>query len=760
VTVIQEQPPAGRRTRPSEDEVGAALAVLLHELEPGAAALVREALGESAAAIELHEAPQLGEARAWLASGRADCVLVALGDPGTTGLASLTAVRETCMAPVVMLVGEGSTQSACLEAIRAGAQDCLSTDQLGAGRLEYAIRCAIQRHAAGGGDEQALLASERRYRGIVEAAGEGIATIDDDWVITFCNQRLADMLRYRPEDLIGVSTFDLVHPDDVAGSRARWKGNSDPSGPVELRYRRTDGTIIWGLISRTRQCGEDGAGGWLAVVTDITAHKAVEQDLGEREQRFRAVFDSASDAILIADDDRRFVEANPAACRLFGRTREQLLSLRIEDVAAPVAGDGVAGSGGMTITRPDGEQREIEYASTANVSPGRHLSVARDVTTRNRDEAERLEMEHRLNQSERMETVGQLAGGVAHDFNNVLSIIVNYTELARSEPDLEAARADLAEIAAAAARGRALTRQLLIVSRRDVSTPEVFDLVDLVRSVQQLLERVIGERIRIEVHFPGGPVAVSADRGRVDQLIMNLALNARDAMPAGGTLSIGVDRRRPAGGARVGDVELTVSDNGVGMVDAVAARAFEPFYTTKGSGRGVGLGLATAYGIVADAGGQISLRSRLGEGTVVHVVLPGTDSDPQSAGPEPPDGHSVAGDGRRVLIVEDDPQVLTVTRRVLERHGYLTSTAASGEAAMAQIGRASVNVVLTDLVMPGMSGVALAQSIRVRRPDIAVVCMSGYSDRRGLLPDDVEILEKPFTPAELLAVMARAGARE
>jgi PAS domain S-box-containing protein len=719
------------------------------ELNPAVAACVQAALSGSNIAV----LQTVGAAY--------DCVLADIDCAG------LPALLEGA-APVVVLCGGPTSTGVCADMVLAGAQDCLSTSQLSDGRLEHAIRSAIHRHAASdAGLQTELMMSEERYRGIVETAAEGIGTLDEAGVITFVNQRFADMLGYARSDLVGMSGFDLIHPDDVATTRERWRTPTDLLTAVEMRYCRSDGAVVWALVSRTRQSGSADPS-WLVMASDITDRKLAEQDLAEREQRFHAIFDSAYDAILIADDDRRFVDVNPAACRMFARSREDLIGLRVDDVSGLDPGQPVDGTwtsfressavtGVWSIVRPDGEIREIEYSATPNIAPGRHLSVARDITDRNAAAAEGRALQHRLNQAERLETVGQLAGGVAHDFNNILSIIVNYAELARTARDSGSVEEDLAEISAAAARGRALTRQLLIVSRRDVARPEVFDLAGLVGAVQSLLERVIGDRIRIETQLPEEPIAVSADRGRIDQLVMNLALNARDAMPAGGTLSMTVRRCTASGDGSIGDVELVVADNGVGMLDAVAARAFEPFYSTKGAGHGVGLGLAAAHGIVADAGGHISLESRLGEGTTVTVVFPRVPED--SLAPiTKPTPKALEGDGRHVLIVEDDPKLLEATRRVLDRHGYVTSTASNAEDALVAIDGSTVETVLSDLVMPGVSGVGLAQQLRARRPDIHLVCMSGYSPSRGMLPDDVALLEKPFTPQELLAAVAKEDA--
>ncbi|MFL5846390.1 MAG: PAS domain S-box protein [Solirubrobacteraceae bacterium] len=693
---------------------------------------------------------------------QADCVLAEIG---TAELHVLLAGAV----PVVVTYGGPRNLGTCEASVLAGAQDCVNTGELTHGRLEQAVRSAIGRHSVNAAVVRDGHASEERYRRIVETAAEGIATVDADFVFTFVNGRLGEMLGAAPADLVGTSGFDRIHLDDVAAARDRWAESDEPQAAVEVRCCRTDGSVLWGLISRTRLSSASEPA-WLLMVTDITERKLAERSLAEREHGFRAVFDNAYDAILIADDDRRFVDVNPAACRVYGRTREQMLALRIDDVADSATAarlpdswarfcEGSVITGESAIVRPDGEHRQVEYASTPNISPNRHLSIVRDATDRHAAATEGLALEHRLNQAERLDTVGQLAGGVAHDFNNILSIIVNYAELARTARDGRSVGEDLDEIDAAAARGRALTRQLLIISRRDVARPEIFDIAGLVRAIKSLLDRVIGDRIEIETALPDAAVAVSADRGRIDQLVMNLALNARDAMPAGGTLSITVRTRPSASGAPAADdVELTVADTGVGMIEAVARRAFEPFFTTKSPGQGVGLGLAAAHGIVSDAGGEISLESRLGEGTTVTVILPGTTEDIDVA---PVDLGGPDGDpsrvNRRVLVVEDDAKLLDATHRMLERHGYEASTAENATVALAKISDGDFDVVLTDLVMPGMSGVGLAQRLRVEHPEISVICMSGYSARRGLLPDDVAILEKPFSPQELLTAIARAG---
>ncbi len=403
--------------------------------------------------------------------------------------------------------------------------------------------------------------------------------------------------------------------------------------------------------------------------------------------------------------------------------------------------------------RPDGTPVlvNIVVRPRSQGDPGEDfLVVARDVT-------QQRAMEARLMRSQKMEAVGRLAGGVAHDFNNLLTVIQGSAELLAM--DLEPGdvrRSDVEEIRRAAERGAALTRQLVAVSHRDPPADRAIDLRAVVDDMDSLLARVIGEHIEVGSRAPGGPLTVRADPTEIEQLLMNLAVNARDAMPEGGVFDLQLDRitAAPRGGDPGPHARLRVRDTGHGIPDDVLEHLFEPFFTTKEPGRGSGLGLPTVHAIVARCGGEIAVETRVGVGTTFTVLLPLVDApmaDDAGAGRAAP---ARAGGGpEAVLIVEDEPAVRRLVSRTLERAGYAVLVADSAASAAALWSRIPIDLLLTDVVMPGVNGPELARRFRQARPDARVVFMSGYAE--GTLVDRAAreaegvFLQKPFTPDEL-----------
>jgi signal transduction histidine kinase/CheY-like chemotaxis protein len=410
-------------------------------------------------------------------------------------------------------------------------------------------------------------------------------------------------------------------------------------------------------------------------------------------------------------------------------------------------------------------------------------SEVTDDATR-RDDREALERKERLQQvqAQRLESLGQLAGGVAHDFNNLLSVILNYVTFvsedvaaAAAGPEsarhLESASADLAEVKKAAERAARLTHQLLVFARRDVIRPQVLDLGTVITSVEEMLRRTIGEHVELVTSLAGDLWPVLADPGQLEQVLVNLAVNARDAMPAGGTLNIDtanvtVDADTIAGGSRARkgrSVRLRVSDTGTGMPAEVAQHVFEPFFTTKPDGGGTGLGLATVYGILTQADGEIRIYSEPGRGTTFTITLPVTAEAaiPVAEAAIPvaePAPYQRAPKGETVLVVEDEDALREVTRRIFTRNGYQVITAADGPEAL-RIARShpgEIHLLVTDVVMPHMLGKEVAENIRLIKPEIEVVFMSGYARpvlaSQGRLDPGVALVEKPFSEAHLLAV--------
>jgi signal transduction histidine kinase/CheY-like chemotaxis protein len=406
-----------------------------------------------------------------------------------------------------------------------------------------------------------------------------------------------------------------------------------------------------------------------------------------------------------------------------------------------------------------------EAQERSEVSAGADRRAAREAQERK---------DRSLVQAQRLESLGQLAGGVAHDFNNLLAVILNYVSFVSEEvaaaagpdpgPHLEAAAADLAEVRKAAQRAAGLTHQLLLFARRDVVRPQVLDFDSVIASVEEMLRRTLGEHIELVITRAGDLWPVLADPGQLEQVLVNLAVNARDAMPDGGTLTIDtsnitVDADTIAGGskARLGrNVRLRVSDTGVGMTPETAEHVFEPFFTTRRDGGGTGLGLATVYGILMQADGHIQIYSESGVGTTFTITLPATA---EAATPiaEPAPYHRTPK-GETVLIVEDEPALLEVTKRILTRNGYQVITAASGPEALA-IARnhpGEIHLLVTDVVMPHMLGKEVADKMRAVKPGIEVLFMSGYARpvlaSQGKLDPNVALVEKPFSEADLLAM--------
>jgi PAS domain S-box-containing protein len=481
---------------------------------------------------------------------------------------------------------------------------------------------------------------------------------------------------------------------------------------------------------------------------------------------------AAPDAILVLDDGR-IVLVNDRAEEMFGWSRDELIGQNVEVLLTDESkstypermwqvGDGSPGSIGTLTTsvrRRDGSELPVESsAAIVDTQQGRlAIAVVRDLSERARAEQEkaRLRAEAQVHRSQRLESLGQLAGGIAHDFNNMLGVVVNYAnfvieEAESAEPDLKMIAADARQVIRAGQRGTDLTHQLLAFARREVVRPQVLDLNTVIGDVRELLRRSIGEHITL-IFRPGAELPpVTCDPGQIEQLLVNLALNARDAMPAGGNLVVDT-------GAHGDRVRMRVSDSGRGMTADVLEHAFEPFFTTKASGEGTGLGLATVYGIVTQAGGEVSIASEPGLGTTVTVLLPAgaaADSAPSAPASAPTRGH-----GETLLVVEDEAALRDVAGRILSGAGYHVLAAECGPEALELAARHEgvIDLLVSDVVMPGMLGKDLADRLTNARPETRVLYMSGYAQpvlhTHGTLDPGVALLEKPFTADDLLTAV-------
>ena len=512
--------------------------------------------------------------------------------------------------------------------------------------------------------------------------------------------------------------------------------------------------------------------GVLVALRDVTADESLRRELAAREAYYRSLIEQSSDLITVLGLDGMTRYTSPSSERVLGWSPAQLVGrpalelVHPDDLPTMVAGFQQA-QGDPTrrrtytvrLRRSDGRYADVEMATSIfTQADGERLIIANA-----RDLSERRALEEELLQAQRLDSLGRLAGGVAHDFNNLLTGMLAHAEFARDgAEDPAVVREELAEVEATARRAADLTRQLLTFARRERIAPTVFDVNDRLRTLGRLLDRVVGDAVQVATDLTDQPVLVRADGGQLEQAIVNLVVNARDAMPAGGTVFITTARLAVAdalGGAPA--VQIVVRDTGIGMTEETRRRIFEPFFTTKQGGRGTGLGLASVYGTITQAGGVILVTSAPGAGSTFELLLP------VYLGPLPtaPTARLAADTGNtrtgRVLVVEDDPMVRRVVVKLLGKHGFVVTEAGDGAEALAtwRADPTAYDVLHTDEQMPKLNGRALARELQLARPDLPVAYMSGYdADAVAAVPDapDGPFIPKPFTEGELLDGVRRA----
>ncbi|MEU8607466.1 ATP-binding protein [Actinoplanes sp. NPDC048791] len=533
----------------------------------------------------------------------------------------------------------------------------------------------------------------------------------------------------------------------------------------------------YGVMLRRGAIYPDPAGQQHLDVAD--ARERAAQDLAESHRAtLAAVVEHSDDAIIGVTPAGTVTAWNGGAERLFGYTAAEVVG----HPASMLADSEGLGEQSDVLSRIAAGERSLHYEATrvhkdgspleiaVSVAPIRGRDdtiigvsvVARDIAAAKQAAERRRQVEERTHQAQRMESLGKLAGGVAHDFNNILAIIVNYTDFAAEQSADPAVRADLEHVRIAADRAISLTHQLLVFTRGDTIQPQDIDLNASIDEVRAMLHRTIGEDIDLRTEPAPAPLTVHADAGQIQQVLLNLSLNARDAMPQGGTLVIEADRARldehqldmhpelaPGAYAR-----LQVSDTGEGIEPEVAAHIFEPFYTTKPRGQGTGLGLSTVYGIVAEAGGSINVYSEPGVGTTFRVYLPLVETARDAGVTRAVEAAVPQGHQETVLVVEDEPALGRIVARILSQGGYRVLSAASGPEALELDRDQGCDLLLTDVIMPGMSGPRLAELLAARHPGLPVLFMSGYSNgllgSTHVLDPDIAFIEKPFTADDLL----------
>jgi two-component system cell cycle sensor histidine kinase/response regulator CckA len=513
------------------------------------------------------------------------------------------------------------------------------------------------------------------------------------------------------------------------------------------------------LLSTIRAYGEEE----LELASELARRTASAIETERAAERYRILFEASPLPMWVYDAETlAFLAVNDAAIRHYGYSRDEFLGMTIRDIRPPEdipklledvrrdSGPGSHNPGTWHHLTKAGRTIDVEITAGRIDFDGRRaaLVLANDVT-------DRVQLQERLSEAEKMEAIGRLAGGIAHDFNNLLTVIGGYSEILLAQ---EGAREELQEIARAAEQASALTRQLLAFSRRQVLHPRVVDLNAIVAGMEGMLQRIIGDDVQVAVKLSDGLAPVEADRAQIERVIVNLAANARDAMPDGGALTIetaNVDLdadqvARHGDGTAGAHVMLAVSDTGFGMDEEVRRHLFEPFYTTKPAGQGTGLGLATVFGVVKQSGGGIYVYSEPGRGTTFKIYLPARAS--AIVEPEADNGHARRG-SETIMVVEDDPGVRDLVRLMLEANGYHVLPVADATEAARVCAASRIDLLLTDVVMPGVNGRALAERLSGIAPAMRVLFMSGYSDeavvRHGELAAHAAFLEKPFTERAL-----------
>ena len=626
--------------------------------------------------------------------------------------------------------------------------------------------------------EQALRDSEERSRMLLDSAAEAIYGVDLAGRCTFANPACARLLGYQsPERLLGREMHSLVHhhrADGTAYPQAecpvyRASRTGEPVHVADEMLWRADGTGFpaeyWSYPIR-----RDGTMvGAVVTFLDTTERMLAAQWLRESEEQYRLLFETNPHPMWVFDPvSLAFLQVNDAAVRLYGYSRAEFLRMTIEDIRpledVPALLEHLRNGTGPTPAvwrhrRRDGSTLEVEVA--ANPIRFRDRTARLVLAT---DVSEKKQLEAQLLQAQKMEAVGRLAGGVAHDFNNLLGVITGYAELLdrRLEPAHPGHR-QLQEISKAAERAARLTRQLLAFSRKQVLQPEILDLGEVVQEVEKMLARLLGEDIQLITRLPPGLGSVRADRGQLEQVIVNLAVNARDAMPEGGelfleTANVTLDEayaRLHPDVTPGPHVMLAVRDAGQGMDAETQAHIFEPFFTTKPEGKGTGLGLATVFGIVKQSGGHIAVHSEPGVGTTLKLYLPRVDARPLRAQA----GQALAqrpGGNETILLVEDAEALRDLLHEILTEAGYRVIDAADAEQALHAVGSGQdpVDLVVTDVVMPRMSGSELVRRLSELRPGLRVIYMSGYTSERigrdGVLEPGTHFIQKPFNSDDVL----------
>ncbi|MEP6932438.1 MAG: PAS domain S-box protein [Nitrospirota bacterium] len=671
------------------------------------------------------------------------------------------------------------------KAALAGAHDYEVRDRLA--RLVSAIEQVLHEDAkrkAYRVMDEALRESEHRSHKLFEDAPFGIIFLDEQSRYVKVNHAFCHMVGYQEDELIGQTCALVTHSDDLSQSKALAVDMLDHKQPgfrFEKRYIRKDGQTIWVMVHPVNLALlGSGHHPLAAFIENVTERKETEAQL----RLSKSSIDRAGEAIFWGDPSARIFDVNEAACALLGYSKDELCSLTVHDIV-----DHTTPNVWLAYWRRLKQRKTVRFETLSRTKDGRIIPVdvvinyldfdgqaygcafVRDISARKQTEAALLQTQTQLDQSEKMGAIGRLAGGIAHDFNNLLTFINGQSELLLSgQVPANLARNSIEQIRDAGKRAAGLTRQLLIFTQQHVVKPEAMDLTPVVKDMQALLRRLIGEDIHIRLDLDDSLGRIMADSSQMEQILMNLVINARDAMPEGGTVTLETRNVEldAAFFAQQGMASrpgryclLSVRDTGTGMDDQIASRVFEPFFTTKPLGKGTGLGLSTVYRIVQDSHGVVTLSTQLGQGSNFRVYFPHTTSAVRQ---EVQAGSTLAADVRRmetILLIEDELLLRQLLQVVLSSRGYTILESGTGKAAgeIAANHTGEIHLVLSDVILPDGRGPDVVERLRGIRPGIKVLFMSGYlgmeSDQAHSLTQQYSFIQKPFDLPDLIETVHR-----
>ncbi len=708
--------------------------------------------------------------QAALRDGSWDVVISDWAMPRFSALAALALLQKSGLDLPFIIVSGTIGEEHAVEAMRAGAHDYVLKGKLA--RLAPAIEREIREHKL----RISHRAQEKRFRALIEKSTEAILVSESGVAFVYASPA-AELIFGRSESEIrGARVIDFVHPDDrsrVVIGMSKVRDDTKEALRLEFRIVCPDGRVNSVESTSRNLLDEPTILGVVTNLKDITERTSAARALRASEARFARLAEAGIIGIVSANISGDIIDVNDTFAAMTAHTKEDLLAgtLKWQHLLAPerleetlrkveqLVTEGVAPAWETEGIAKDGRRIPM-LVGAAMLDYPNCVAFTADLTEKKRAEKILRATEDQLRQAQKMEAVGRLAGGIAHDFNNALAVILSYSEFLSS--DIEAGspmRDDVQEIRKAAKRAADLTRHLLMFSRQQVLDTKILDLNEVLNGMEKMLQRLVGEDVEVRFSTAAGLKKIEADPSSLEQIIMNLVINARDAMPTGGELTIetaevDID---PISENRDGraHVMLAVTDTGIGMDERTQSRIFEPFFTTKPQDKGTGLGLSTVFGIVEQSGGMIRVESALGKGTTFRIYLPCKDGADEIV--HMPTGGVTTHGSETILLVEDEEQVRVVAREILKRHGYRVVDARNaGEAfLLCEKHVGVIDLMLSDVVMPQMSGPELSRRLAASRPEMKILFMSGYTDdstvHHGISHSTIAFLQKPFTPASLAA---------